>query len=354
MTSVKCLGILTYHNADNLGAVLQAYALQRVLEQDSDISAEIIDYRCAAIEATKYVRKDGRAASGIRTLPRAVYYWIKRRGFQKFRRKYLKCSGQMYDLKTIASSNHVYDAFITGSDQVWNPKCSGCDDTYLLDFVSDGRKKYSYAASIGSYRFHEHTANRCRDMLKSFDGISVREASAREELSRIGIENVQICPDPVLLLTEEDWKAIMPGRLCKQKYVLVYQILPDSRITKMAEAYAKKHHCKVIHNKKSLEFILHNSPAYFLSWIYYADCVFTNSFHGTAFSLLFEKPLCADVKMADGRVNDRVQELLEAAGAEKCALCDNQADVFAAHSKAALSDMRKNGQQYLRKLCGEI
>ena len=92
----------------------------------------------------------------------------------------------------------------------------------------------------------------------------------------------QVHPDPVLLLTKERWLDLIPRRIYKKPYVLVYMIEQDQNLFKKAKEYAQLHNCDVISNKHSFRFILHNSPAEFLSWVYYAECVFTNSFHGSA------------------------------------------------------------------------
>lgn len=351
---MKQIGIITYHNADNLGAVLQAYALQTILQNNCCVHAEIIDYRCDAIEATKFVAYEKWLKVNVKAIAKSAYYCIKRRGFDKFRKKYLKRSEEVYTPQSVRMKLPDYDAYITGSDQVWNPECSGWDDTYFLNFVPEGRKKYAYAASLGTFRFPAECSDHYRMLLKDFSLISVRETSAIAEMEQLGIQDVMVCPDPVVLLEKEQWQKIMPKRLCRQRYVLVYLVLPDREVSKQAEHYAKENNCKVIHNKKSLEFILHNSPAEFLSWVYYAECVFTNSFHGTAFSLIFDKPLAADVLMTDGDINNRVQEILLAAGAEHCAMTEENSIPRAANTGSTLTRMRSDGLAYLKELCEAI
>ena len=108
------------------------------------------------------------------------------------------------------------------------------------------------------------------------------------ELETLGTQGIVQCPDPVVLLPMERWKEVMPGRRCRQPYVFVYLIQQDVNVRRSARAYAEAHHCKIISNKTSPEFILHGGPGDFLSWICHAECVFTNSFHGTVFSVQFQ------------------------------------------------------------------
>ena len=345
------IGIMTFHNADNLGAVLQAYALQRVLEESCAVSAEVIDYRCPAIEETKKAKYGSHLFSYLKALPKNVYYGIKHRGFEKFRRKFLNRSEKTYTELTIADSVPLYDAYITGSDQVWNPECSGWDDAYFLNFASDKQKKYSYAASLGTYHYKKDEYSRYQKLLERFDRISVRECSAVEELKKLGIDGVEVCPDPVFLLPAEYWRKIMSKRLCSKRYVLVYLVLPDVNVMNSAREYARKNNCKLICNKKSIEFILHNSPREFLSWVYYADCIFTNSFHGTVFSLLFNKPLAADIELLDSGINNRVEEILLSVGAKHCII---PGDAQPGNALEKIDLMRRNAINYLRKICEEV
>lgn len=347
----KRIGIMTFHNADNLGAVLQAYALQSALEQFCGVSAEVIDYRCLAIEETKKVKFGNHLVSFLKALPMLVYYRIKHCGFEKFRCRFLKRSENVYSKHTIASSALPYDAVITGSDQVWNLECSGWDDAYFLNFACEHQRKYAYAASMGTYHYKAEEYDRYQRLFERFDRISVRERSAVEELEKMGINGAEVCPDPVFLLSQKRWLEIMSQRLCSEPYVLVYLVQSDVNVINSAREYARRNHCKLISNKKSIEFIIHNSPADFLSWIYYADCVFTNSFHGTAFSLIFNKMLAADIALQDGGINNRVEEILTMVGAKQCIIPDG-AQFGDAQEKIDL--MRWDAINFLREICEEI
>lgn len=349
---MKKIGILTFHRADNLGAVLQAFALQHTIEAVCDAKAEIIDYKCDSIESTKDI-KIRSIKDIIKYIPMKAYYYIKHRGFEKFRKKELRTTPKTYDKSSIVSTLNDYDIFITGSDQVWNPDCSGNDFTYFLDFVTDDSKKVSFSASIGQYKFTDKNAYMASSLLKSFDNISVRESSALTELERMGITNgIELC-DPVVLLDEAQWKQQMSERLFRGRYVLVYLVLDDVNTLACAQEYAKAHNCKIINNKKSIEFIMHNSPAEFLSWIYYADCVFTNSFHGTAFSLIFNKKLASDIYLSNGEFNHRVRDFLKKTDATQCEINDSNRVGHIPNACEMLRIYRHKGIEYLQSVIGE-
>lgn len=340
----KKIGIITFHRADNLGAVLQAYALQQVLEKTFCVHSEILDYRCPEIEA------DRKKSSGLKALAFRCYYAVKHRGFERFRNRYLHLS-PAYMPSTINRCGSMYDAFITGSDQVWNYECSNGDDAYFLSFVALGKKKYSYAASIGRYHFPEQKQPHVNALLQDFSRISVRETGAQQELRKLGIENATVCADPVVLLTKQQWMQIMPGRRYRGKYVFVYLIMESEKVLSAAREYARKHGYKVICNKTSPEFIFRGSPADFLSWIYYSECVFTNSFHGTSLALILEKPLAADTYYPDGKVNGRVKEMLERSEALRCALEYGTQEIHLPDAQMHLNRMRRDSCCFLEDIC---
>lgn len=339
---MKKIGILTYHKANNLGAVLQAYALQHKLLQISPkCDIEIIDYNNGL-----FIEKDKN--NSLKSFFKNIYYKIKNKGFENFREKYLIVSN-LYTVDTIYKSNEIYDAFITGSDQVWNLSCSGNDYSYFLNFVDKNKIKISYAASIGTYEFKNDEKIKIKEMLSSFDKISIRENNSLKYFDFIKKE-ISVVPDPVFLLNKNEWEEIIPKRIIKQDYILVYLIQDDINVMKNAEKYAKENNFKLISNKKSIEFILNNSPEKFLSWIKYAKCIFTNSFHGTAFSLIFEKNFYADIQLKNGKINNRVNDLLKGLSSEehiiKNDILTEKFDYTKTNKK--IDELRQIGLSYLK------
>ena len=337
------IGILTFHEADNQGAVLQAYALQTFLTM-SGKKAEIINYSCAEVMRTKHAKKsDGM----LKYILMSAYYRMKGLKFDSFRKKRLALS-ESYDSGNIADACSKYNAIIAGSDQIWNLECSGNDYAYFLDFADDSVKKYSYAASMGSITYSDDEKKHIGNLLERMESISVREESSVKKLDFCG-RNILVHPDPVLLLESEQWEPIMSKRLEKRKYIFVYLIQDDVNVMNTAKKYALDNNCKIINNKKSAEFIINGSPADFLSWIYYADAVFTNSFHGTAFSILFEKKLGADIALKSGKTNNRVSELLKSADSESCITGTDRAfDI--AKKGGVLPLMIDSSREYLRNI----
>lgn len=327
------IGILTFHKANNLGAVLQAYALQTALNKKLKLNSEIIDYDNGGFSEYK------------KNLLKNIYYFVKSIGFNSFRKNRLVLSQRRYNGNNISEANNIYSSIITGSDQVWNLSCSKNDFNYFLKFGNDKLKKIAYAASVGNYKYNAEELKTIEQELKKFYKISIREKNTLKIFENMKLD-ISVMPDPVFLLKKDDWLRITPKKLYKKKYIFVYLIQEDVNVMKAAEEYAKKNNCKIISNKKSIEFILNNSPEKFLSWIYYSEAVFTNSFHGTAFSLIFEKKLGADVVLKDGKTNNRIDNILKSTTNEKCIIREN--NICSTPTSNNIVKIRENGIDFLK------
>ena len=337
----KRIGILTFHRADNLGAVLQAYALSKYMTESIGIKTEIVDYKCEKVESTRYAH----TGNVVKRIPLAVYYKIKRSGFDRFRNEHLPLSAMVYTKGNISDSNQVYSTFIAGSDQIWNTECSENDATYFLDFADDGKTKIAYAASIGSIKFTSDEIKTYTKYLSRYKAISVREQSSVNKLDLP--KDTMILPDPVFLLDKKQWEDVAVKKSHKKKYVFVYLIQEDVNVLRAATKYARQHDCEIVINKKSIEFIIHNAPNYFLGWIENAEAVFTNSFHGTAFSIIFKKKLAADIALKNGGTNNRINELLCSAGLNQCIITEKDNAPMTANADEWLKVQKNNAKGFL-------
>ncbi len=321
------IGILTFHRAENFGAVLQCLALQNYLISKGN-EVEVIDYRNPSIEhqydifnpwcifQTKslyggfcvYVKRFFNFRSRLR---KKVLYW-------KFRNKYIQTSKSYYSNCKLLP----YDAIIVGSDQVWNLNlCDGIDNIYFLHFPTlTGTKKISYAASseLNSFALLREHKQEIANLLNAFDDISVRERQLQAELNDFVSKEISICIDPTFLMPRKSYEeiAIKP---VERKYVLVYHLTENSDASKLAETISKEQELSVIEihagffktsNKKRHKNSL--GPRELLGYIMNADFIITTSFHGMALSLIFAKQF---VVMRTATIN-RMQNLLSAVGLE--------------------------------------
>jgi hypothetical protein len=297
------IGIITFHCADNYGAVLQAYALQTKLrELFSATEIFIVDYR------PKYILK---MFSMVKT--HHVFYFFNsllqlplriaiKMKFNRFRREnysYIK-------LKDVVQ----LDCIVCGSDQVWNPIITqGLDEHYFGLIKRFHGKKIAYAASDGGAIAKLEKEVHIQILLESFAAISIREKSMLPILEEFGITGTAV-PDPVLLFDKYFWSQ----KAAQQKYhnyILIYRVLPNDDILQDAEFIARKTGKRIVELRFGLPYKNMFSPRYtvvpaasvydFLSLFLYADLVLTNSFHGTAFSIIFNKQFCSYI------INDSIQ-----------------------------------------------
>lgn len=312
----KKIGIITIHSDLNYGAALQAYALNQFL-RNKGYESEIINY----IKIPNHPRKY--------PFPINIAYWLMNKPRFIRYRKFLKnsisknkwCS--VNDLMT--HFNEPYDILISGSDQVWNPTCGGLIDKlnpcYYLAFTDNPKyKKIAYASSIGSYRFNDQEKPLVKKWLESYNHLSTREQAGKEHLESFINKNIKVVLDPTLLLNKETWLNVAHrvNKMDKKKYVLVYYIDEIAECVEYARIIANKYGWKVaMMSNTSKKFpgvdinIPFCGPAQFLWLFANATYIVTNSFHGTAFAVNFNKDFISVIKRNSPQ---RAQTLLKNVG----------------------------------------
>lgn len=302
------VGILTLHRVKNYGSVLQTYAVSEVIKKKGHTPI-IIDYipeRMRPWPDLLYVRPDRYTIRGrenkiikyalimVSILPR-IYYYNQFRSFIDHRvtltpKKY-------YSYEELCQAKFNYDMYINGSDQIWNMDWeSDIDRAYLLGFAPDEAPKGSFAASFGKNKLTEREIHIMGEYLRRYRYISVREKSGLSILSDMGINYGKHILDPTLMLSKKDWEKIASPRLIKEKYLLIYQLQPDSDLIKYAKRIADElglivvDFCRKFKCSKGVDKNLaFRRPEDFLSAIMNADYVVTDSFHCTAFSINFNR-----------------------------------------------------------------
>ncbi|NSE33124.1 polysaccharide pyruvyl transferase family protein [Faecalicatena fissicatena] len=315
----KKIGIITFHTALNYGAVLQTYALQNFIKKNG-VDNEIIDYKCKFIEKCykPFFISDGKI---VNSLVRGILFGStirkKRRVFDRFLNERLELSKEIHTKSELQEIAEKYEYCITGSDQVWSPISAGFDEMYFLPGL-DKRRKFSYAASIGATDVSEEIKQQLKQRLADYSVISVREESAKKLLKQLdNTKKIEVHVDPTLLLNIEEWKKLVGEDMVKQKYLLIFNVEKPIQDIEYAKKIAKIQGLKIIYiNERTIRkdpeitYYKTLSPEQFLTLFYYADVVVTNSFHGTVFSIIFNK--CFYVELENKRQrNIRVEGLLE-------------------------------------------
>lgn len=350
------IGILTFHYAQNYGAVLQCYALQKKLEKYFP-NAEIFvinyknqkivqDYALFQFDRQNLYRSFRAFAGDLLYFPQNIRL---KRKFKEFLR---------HNIRIGAPDFSGYDFIFYGSDQIWNPVITGGTD-HVYFGQGFGNAKIAYGASDGGKL---KVTSEIKRLLQKFSALSVREKSIAEKFAGLGIRTSIVC-DPVFLLSVDEWRkvAVLPH---EKNYVFAYKVSENPFFDAEAEKIGKKLGKKVIQavyvkNRrkffcKSQKIIQGISPFEFIGYIAAADFVLTTSFHGTAFSILFNRPFCA-LEIDSG--SERITELLEAIGLDKrydksvSESCSASADeIYTATVKEKISCLNGNGFKFLESL----
>lgn len=326
---MKKIGILTFHNAYNYGAVLQAYALREFLQKNSNCIVEIINYKNEQIEKEKS-RWNGLFNNNVvkelaRNLLTTPYYLKLDRTFSGFVDKYLTADNE---IKKEELSSLKYDLYLVGSDQVWNLPLTGNDKAFFFDFAMPGSICCSYAASIGSSVFSDEELQNYKRLIERFTLISFREKELVPIFEKIASKK-KICSvvDPVFLLRQDKWNS-MASSIVRKPYVLFFCVGYNAELDPTLE-FAKK-----LANEKNMDLLylsnqdiwykhreLHHcgvaSPCEFLGYIKSASYVVTNSFHATAFSIIFHREFYSEIGL---KRKGRIKNILDLTGLQDHAI----------------------------------
>ena len=292
-------GLVTFYHIHHYGALLQAAATERAVESLGG-ACEIIDYYVN--QNNDLFRKPTGVGSAAADVHTALHYKALRDRYQRFERfskDYLCISGHRFEsLEELRSAELPYDLILSGSDQIWNPKIfpdGRFDPVFFGTFSS--RRKIAYAPSFGVPHIPEGMEEELRSYLESFSHISVRERQGREIVKEITGKDVPVVLDPTLLLTAEQWSAMAAPLDRSGGYILCYCISKPGALAPYIQRLAEETGLPVVqlcgirqkvHPKAAC--VLDAGPSEFLGLFQNASYVCTNSFHGTVFSVQFQKP----------------------------------------------------------------
>lgn len=320
--------VITFHRATSYGAVLQAYAIQRILGRYAVVS-ELVDF----IPEDDFYRR--RCATGLKnsawnknTLTRFIYRAIKAfdfhqnlKVFDSFVDRQLSVSKSKYrSLVDLAKLPPRADIYITGSDQVWNPDITqSCHDAFFWSFLPDDSVKIALSSSFGKTEFTESEMQHMCTYLSSYTLISVREQSAVSMLESAGLEDAVWIQDPTLLIPKKEWEAFAQEiNTLSKDYVLLFQLNNDVSVLEYARTYAKRKELPLLKICTSVRAVYGGgkcvycpSPEQWVALIRSASSIITDSFHGTAFCINLNKQF---LTVLPPRRTTRLTSLLEVMG----------------------------------------
>ena len=360
------IGILTFHYTNNYGASLQSYALYKYLK-NKNYNVNIIDYQNPKME---------RDFNNVNSLNNGVIDYLKnlifyshsnrkrKQGFISFLNNVCLSQHHISDKKELAKQSNDYDLIFVGSDQVWNYTITGEDYSFFLDFPTRASKN-SYAASFGLSQLDDEHSAIIGKMIKQFDNISVREYQGKEIVKLISGRESKIVADPTFLLNKDDWSIFCKERPIKQRYLLIYCFGLTDSIIKVANDVAKERGLKVVHIDGSFSMTIKNrwirlhglSPSDWVNALYYADFIITNSFHGTAFSINFEKDFLVELLPPPAKVNSRLINILSMMRLENRLINNgnwSKSGIDYTEARGILEKLRNDSYLFIEKACKDV
>ena len=325
------IGFITLSCAYNYGAVLQAYATQKFLSQKGGYDTILVDY---VTERYQIDDKDFVYKSTVRwrknVLTRLLWKYTKHKNellcrdfFRNFVEEHIPKTKVYYSNEELKEDLPDCEAFISGSDQIWNTDFSWDkqpDYPFFLDFVPDDRKKIAYSSSFGEAHMSTEVRQKVKKLLERYDAIAVRETSGKNLVEDMGL-SAKVVLDPTMLCDRAVWDELAAKRIVKQDYVLLFQINPNKELIKSARQFAKSKNLRLIllsanpAHKRLLgsEAVYMPKVEEWLSYFKYASYVLTDSFHACVFSTQFNRQFAAFV---EERNIKRISSVLHLIGIE--------------------------------------
>lgn len=379
--------LATVYYQPNYGSILQAYATQCLVEslgyEAVTINCNIINQQAKRKKILYYLKKINQKEVFLGQVRRFSLKWKsmvddsfrvhigeRRNAFETFRKErfYLSKSVSLARLNTLCDEKTR--AVLVGSDQLWLPSNIAAN-FFTLNYVPEHVKKIAYGTSFGVSRLPKEMEDKAAYFLKRLDFISVREKTGLEIVEKVSGREAALVCDPTLLLGAQEWIQRMPQeRIIEEKYIFCYFLGANAAHREYAGKLATKKGCKVVNMPHLDEFVKADekyaneslydiSPLEFLNLIYHAECICTDSFHATIFSIMFHKVFYTFrrfQKTNRASTNNRIDSLLGLSGLEKQIVedCDlykeiNQNMPDYKRVEMLLGPVREESLQYLCK-----
>jgi len=364
---LKKIATITFHASHNYGSCLQAYALQEYVKKlhNNECEYGIVNLR-TDIQKDIYINvfkgkglKNALKRMALFNHKKEIY--AKEKHFEDFIENKLHVTKEYSTLEQLKNEKWDYDYYIAGSDQLWNIRTDDFDWAYYLEFV-ESTNKISYSASFGPREiiWNDEEKSRMVQNLSKFKNISVREKGSFNNIKSLIGKTAEINVDPTMLLTKEDWSKIVDkNRLYKDKYIFLYN-LKGAECTKLAKKISDTLKLPIVISRPGKLEIIYGfekrydcGPCEFLNLIKNAEIVLSSSFHGTIFSILFNKPFFA----LNGAKDLRINALLKTMGLEERTIdsndyidkCKKAFEIDFTESEKLLEGERKKSEKYLKK-----
>lgn len=367
----KTVGVVTMHRVINYGSFLQAYATQKSIEKLGHL-CEIVDY----VFPNEWHYENGlRKPAGIKPyLSKFIYPLGLTKGHRKTKEinkainNYLNLSKKYDRPEAIHLNPPVYDVYVTGSDQTWNPKHTVGDDVFLLAFSPENKSKISFSASLAGKNIKAEYLPVFKENLPKYNNIAIRDSNGNEAVKTIIGRCAEVTLDPTLMLNRDEWAEFgknEAGVFEDKKYIVFYLITHSFDSTPYIYELLRDLQNKTGYHVYSFSKIPEQygiksdvctdlSVEHFIQLYQKASYVVTSSFHGTAFAANFGIPMYSVVKDMEFD-DDRQSSLLTKLGITNCLVPigknfdDVQPEYDVDSEQAKLEELRVISREYLEK-----
>ena len=296
------IGVLTYHFSINWGAVLQCYALREALQMQGHDAYVINFVSEEQADNIALYRKNNNLKSVLKNVLLLPFHRQRRKRnnlFESFVQEKMNATKRVtnYGEFIKLQEEERFDAIFVGSDQVWNPRIKDFNDIFFLKGIKN-TKKIGYAVSLGEAGYSDLLPY--EGSIKTFDIVSVREESAATIIRKLYDGNVLIAMDPTFLLSNSHWMELSTNNKHSGKPYSIAFFLNKEKYEQnlaSAKAFSDRNGLDMILldmrvSKTSIKYkgLISVGPQEFLQYIGGASCVLTDSFHGTVFSILLNRP----------------------------------------------------------------
>lgn len=327
---MKKIAIMTWFHYPNFGTSLQVTALSHAIER-LGYQANVIQYipreNLVTMHDYKnpmgYIQKINKKVIGKRN--RGILDERRKRAFNEFLSTQIKLTSLCRLESELYVLNNKFDAFVCGSDQIWAPSCF--NPKYYLNFVQEPNKMISYAPSVGLSKIEDrYVRNRMKECIERFYHLSVREKQGQKLIEELCNKKATVVLDPTLLLSSDEWNTKAVKIEDKKHYILCYFLGNNKESWNHVSKLSKKIGLPVRiipmfaeDVKRGFEVAFGVGPAEFLGLVRNADFICTDSFHGTVFSILYERPFYTYERFSNkdsNSQNSRIYNILKIVGLE--------------------------------------
>ena len=378
MEKTMKISVITLHTVNNYGSALQTYATQTVLQKLGH-TVEFVDYwrkdnagegavdkalKSPSMQKIRFLWDWSELSRSAVRIPLRFLLACKRRPMQDFLKARVNLTSHTYySMDDLLKDTPQADVYMTGSDQVWNSIWNqGIEKPYFLEYAPEGKKRVAFSASIGRTELSADEIPETVSMLKKYSAISVREESAVTLLKALGIE-AQLILDPTLMLSGREWEKIAEVPKAKKPYLLIYQLNGNRQMDRFAVNLAKRKGWDVVRIcfavpviQRGVKCVISPSVEHLLGYLLHAECVLTDSFHATAFSLNLGRDF---ICILPKRFGTRIESILKLTGTENRLLRDysnyeivNQT-IDKAHVQSVFARERAGGVAFLQNALAE-